>query len=45
MSDVPAGMTVIGNPARNVWRNTEVAKAPALTLAGAPENQSFLSTL
>jgi acetyltransferase-like isoleucine patch superfamily enzyme len=35
MSDVPAGMTVIGNPARNVWRTTtgnpEVTKAPALT--------------
>ena len=35
MSDVPAGMTVFGNPARNVWRmttgNPGVAKAPALT--------------
>jgi acetyltransferase-like isoleucine patch superfamily enzyme len=35
MSDVPAGMTVFGNPARNVWRTTTgnpgVAKAPALT--------------
>jgi acetyltransferase-like isoleucine patch superfamily enzyme len=37
MSDVPEGMTVIGNPARNVWRaqlttgNPEVAKSPALT--------------
>ncbi len=37
MSDVPAGMTVIGNPARIVWRaqpttgDPERAKTPALT--------------
>jgi maltose O-acetyltransferase len=35
MSDVPAGMTVFGNPARSVWRTTTgnpgVAKARALT--------------
>jgi maltose O-acetyltransferase len=36
MSDVPAGMTVIGNPARNVWRAhptqaTPKSRRPTLT--------------
>ena len=49
MSDLPAGMTVIGNPARNAWRahpttgNPEVAKANA-DVTGGLENQSFSRT-